>query len=383
MYKSLLFFLLSFVSIFASTPDIIIGIYNDGAIGDKNQIIGVVNTLKAHNSSLEFVEIPCTKDMLTIDVARQIKENDHSKKYIIIGVGNVAISVFEQLAVESLGHLKTLTLGHQWTETYSSLVDKVTWIALPSYATSYSLPKSLQAKLILTNGVSHAVTGDTLQTEYNAHQDMFPLTRNDCVVILGGDAPNKYGKVKRFTKKDAQKLARVISKKGYSGNFYILNGPRTGKHDSSLKEIPTAHRDGIVDRVTSTFSATLKYQQQGETEIGDSRVRVYDFQFGQATNPYLPLLGAAVNANVDVWVPGESSSMICEVISVLAPNNLIIYGNHAMNETHKKHVDSVYRQGRAIHYSKGRTKPLATDNVVVLQDARDQIAQIIIEANIH
>lgn len=379
MNKIFLLILLSIASTLAATPDVIIGIYKDGAIGDRNQIVGVKNAIKANNPAVEIIEIAGANDTAASSVVQQVKDKDPSKKYLIIGIGDLAFSVFRELSTETLPHIKTLALGHQWSDAYASLMDHVTWIAVPDYAMPDCLPNTTKTRLIPTNGVSHAVTRESLRQAHEANRDQFTLTKDDCIVILGGDAPNKSGKIKRFTKKDAKNLAKAVAKQSYTGNFYILNGPRTGKHDSFLKEIPNIHKNGIVDRVTTTFSETLKQQMQGVNKVEAARIHVFDFQFGQNMNPYLPLLGAALDANACIWVSGESSSMVSEITSVFPPARIIVYSNHAMNTTHRKHIESVYGQGRAQHYRTGSLRPLVRENNAALPDARTQITHIISE----
>lgn len=379
MNKIFLLILLSVVSTFAATPHVIIGIYKDGAIGDRDQIIGVENAIKVKNPAVEIIEIAGTNDANASNVIQQIKDKDPSKKYLIIGIGDLAFSIFQQLSTEPLSHIKTLALGHQWTDAYTKLVEHVTWIAVPDYAMPDCITKATKTRLIRTNGVSHAVTRESLQQAYEAHRDTFTLTKDDCVVILGGDAPNKSGRIKRFTKKDAKNLAKAVARQGYTGHFYILNGPRTGKYDSFLKEILNVHKNGIIDRITTTFSEALKQQKQADLRIDAARVHVFDFQFGQTLNPYLPLLGAALNGNASVWVSGESSSMVSEIISTFPPERTVVYSNHAMNKTHKRHIESVYKQGRAQNYRNGVMNPLVAESTVSMQDARDQIAHLVCE----
>ncbi|MDP5012686.1 MAG: hypothetical protein NWQ29_03175, partial [Alphaproteobacteria bacterium] len=148
-------------------------------------------------------------------------------------------------------------------------------------------------------------------------------------------------------------------------------------HTMNLNEIKNIHRDERIDAVTIAFIETLK-----KKGVPENRIKLYDFKFGKKSF-YIPLLSAAFVYNTPVWVPGESSSMICEAISVISPNNLIIYDNQAMNETHKKHVDSVYKQGRARYYSNGKIKTFATKDATALPDARDQIAHVITETKLY
>ena len=319
---------------------------------------------------MKIIDFPCNEKT---DISNLIKDISGFKKdHLVIGVGKTAFAVFDHLSEKKLSSIKTLALGHQWTDAYLNLLGKVTWIALPGYSIQDSMIKTSTTKLIRTNGVSHAVTQEALQREYGSYKEKLPLTTTDRVIILGGDAPTIDGLQKRFTEADAAELAKAIFHAGKDGIFYVINGPRTGKFDKNLSEIKNIHKDERIDAVTTAFIETLK-----KKGVSENRIKLYDFKFGQKSL-YIPLLAAAFVHNTTVWVPGESSSMICESMSVIKPNNLIIYSNHAMNETHKKHVDSVHKQGRARHYSNGLIKSLATENVIALPDARDQIANTVL-----
>ena len=366
----------SLKSFFAPAPSFtVVQIYEEAAVGDKNQVIGVVHALKKHTQNLTIMDYSCNEKT---DISKLVNDiSDPKKDKLVIGVGKTAFSVFDQLSAKNIPNIKTLALGHQWTTAYSNLLGKVTWIAVPDYARQESLINTSTTKLIYTNGVPHAVTQDTLRIEYESYKKKLPLTINDHVIILGGDAPTNDGTQKRFTEADASELAIALFNEKSVGTFYVVNGPRTGKFDKDLNEIKNIHRDERIDAVTIAFIETLK-----KKGVPENRIKLYDFKFGKKSF-YIPLLAAAFVYNAPVWVPGESSSMICEAISVIAPNNLIIYDNQAMNETHKKHVDSVYKQGRARHYSNGKIKTLATKDVTALPDARDQIAHVITETKLH
>ena len=358
------------------SPFTVVQIYEEIAVGDKNQIVGVVNALKKHKQKFETTDYPCNGNT---DVSKLVNDiaSDPKRNKLVIGVGKTGLAVFEQLSTKNMAHVKTLALGHQWTAAYSKLLGKVTWIAVPDYSIEEALINTSTTKLIRTNGVSHAVTQEALQTECELYKEKLPLTTADRVIILGGDAPTSDGIQKRFTEVDATELAKAIFHASKDGCFYVVNGPRTGKFDKNLMEIKNIHKDERIDAVTTAFVETLK-----KRGVSENRIKLHDFKFGQKSL-YIPLLAAAFVSNASVWVPGESSSMICEAISVISPRNLIMYDNQAMNETHKKHVESVYHQGRAKHYSNGKIKTLATKDVIALPDARDQIAHVITESKLH
>lgn len=357
-------------------PFIVVQIYEEAAVGDKNQIVGVVNALKKHQKNFKIIDFPCSEKT---DISKLINGISELKKdqLVVIGVGKTAFVVFDQLATKRVPVTKTLALGHQWTTAYSNLLGKVDWIAVPDYAIPDLLPNTTRTRIICTNGVSHAITQENLKSEYESYKEKLHLMADDRVIILGGDAPANDGVQKRFTEGDASELAIAILNEKNVGNIYIVNGPRTGKFDKNLMEIKNIHKDERIDAVTTAFIETLK-----KRGVLENRIKLYDFKFGQKSL-YIPLLAAAFVSNASVWVPGESSSMICEAISVISPMNLIIYDNQAMNETHKKHVDNVYKQGRAKHYSNGKIKTLAAKNVIALPDARDQIAHVITESKLH
>ncbi|MDP3371794.1 MAG: ELM1/GtrOC1 family putative glycosyltransferase [Candidatus Paracaedibacteraceae bacterium] len=357
-----------------NTPCVIVQIYESSAVGDKNQIIGVVNELKRDHPHWDVVDRPCDKNTDIVRLTAEVAALPIDKKCLVIGIGETAFSVFKALPKNA--QLKTLALGHQWTPAYADLLGKITWIAVPDYAIPNGLTNTSTTKIIQTNGVSHALSAESLRAEYDLYKDKFCLmSESDRVVILGGDALGTDNIQKRFTQNDAVNLAKAVARESLQANFYVVNGPRTGKFDENLIEIPGVHKDECIDAVTTAFIEALKSQG-----VSSARIKLHDFKFSEKSL-YVPLIAAAFVHNAIVWVPGESSSMVCEIISNIKPSNIIVYDNNAMNSTHAKHVESVFKQGRARHYLlSGELKNvLPASTAVSLPDARAQIAKIIIE----
>jgi len=75
-------------------------------------------------------------------------------------------------------------------------------------------------------------------------------------------------------------------------------------------------------------------------------VQLFDFQFGQPSF-FHAVLGAIKATNGVIVVNGESTSMVAECTSVLAPTQIVLVRNGAMNHIHRKHVDQEFAVGRA------------------------------------
>jgi mitochondrial fission protein ELM1 len=123
-----------------------------------------------------------------------------------------------------------------------------------------------------------------------------------------------------------------------------------------------AHGNGELDSVTAHFKEIL------ETNLGKKRVKVFDFQFDQKTpyNSFDLVLGAVIATKGEIFVPGDSTSMISEAIDTMAPQRVIVYENSAMNEVHHSHIASEFKAGRAAILKEDQTVtgPLSTSESV-------------------
>ncbi len=285
-----------------------------------------------------------TKKISSSEIQKKVKEDKETKKVIVIGAGEGGIDGIQQFP-QNLNLMICLT-SHMFLERYKDpeLLKKVMFIALPTHDTSFD-HENMGRKLIETIGVAHNRQVEDASSAYQKYQSELPEGKTYLGVVLGGDAPTPTKEINLFTKEDAEKVAAYVIKKAQESNASVLisNGPRTGKYTLEKMEIKTAHRDGKLDSVTAHFKEIL------ETKLGETRVKVFDFQFDQKPpyNSFELILGAVKATKGELLVPGDSTSMISEAIDTMAPQRVVVYENSAINEVHHAHIASEFEAGRA------------------------------------
>ncbi|MFN8769602.1 MAG: hypothetical protein ACK5Z5_00775 [Neisseriaceae bacterium] len=223
-------------------------------------------------------------------------------------------------------------------------------IALPSHAATEKIIDKFATSntaLIVTTGVCHNIQVEDLIKEYNLFKKQFLETNKSIGIVLAGDAPDSTNNWFFFTQKEAKSLAKYIVKyldenKIVGANLLITNGPRTGKFNTETKkEDVQAHRDGNTDLVTKKFMDTLDKSDIKNTTL-------FDFQYGAQTM-FKAILGSleSTESQSEIFMPGESISMISQGLDVLQKTSMIIYENGAMNSTHKEYVKEVHATGKA------------------------------------
>jgi hypothetical protein len=263
-------------------------------------------------------------------------------------VGESGIGATKQLrklaGLNGLERLRIAHLSHQIFSNHSDLINQADFVILPQHAINtnfMNLIRSSKSRLFTTQGVFHHLQQKEIQDAYAKFQDLVPPARNYIAVILAGDAPSPEGQIQFFSKIDAQNLARWIASFANRSHstLLVLNGPRTGKYDPRTNQAyPDVHRKGVTDSVTTAFMKEVRSRMKPQ------KVALYDFQFDQPSH-YKTVLGILQHRPGSLFVPGESTSMISEVIDFL-PKQIILYENNAMNSTHKAHAQSEYQTGR-------------------------------------
>ncbi|MBY0272967.1 MAG: hypothetical protein K2X02_06120 [Alphaproteobacteria bacterium] len=335
------FFLISlfmFSAASVSAENLILLSNHDNA-GDHNQVLGIAEAFKKLSPNVTVKDINA-KTTSTSAIKDMVTPVD---KTIVIGSGEGGI-----LGIQDLTPQKNLVIcltSHMILGGYSdpNLKQKVNFLALPVHAND-TLAAEWKGKLINTTGVAHNRSSKDALKAYELGKGTLPVACSSYLAVyLGGDAPTPEKVTKLFTEAEAQKLADYVAKNAGGSCILVLNGPRTGKHDANLQEIATAHRDGKLDHVTAAFKEKL------ESQIAPEKVKIYNFHFGQdlGYNTFDLVLGALLENEGKILVPGESTSVISEAIDVLPAGKVTIYNNNAMNEIHEKHVKSEADAGRA------------------------------------
>lgn len=334
----LLISLLMFSTASVSAENLILLSNHDNA-GDHNQVLGIAEAFKKLSPNITVKDIN-TKTTSASAIKDMVTPVD---KTIVIGSGEGGI-----LGIQDLTPQKNLVIcltSHMILGGYSdpNLRQKVNFLALPVHAHD-TLATEWKGKLINTTGVAHNRSSKDALKAFELGKGTLPAACSSYLAVyLGGDAPTPEKVTKLFTEAEAKELADYVAKNAGDSCILVLNGPRTGKHDAKLQEIKTAHRDGELDHVTAAFKKQL------ESQVDPKKVKIYNFQFGQdlGYNTFDLILGALLENDGKILVPGESTSVISEAIDVLPAGKVTIYTNGAMNEIHEKHVKSEADAGRA------------------------------------
>jgi hypothetical protein len=316
---------------------------NHDNAGDHNQVLGVKRALFQLSREDIPTEDSNTKTTNSSQIKDMVEKDLPDQKVIIVGSGEGGIEGIKDLSPNP--NLTVCLLSHMFLEGYKdpSLLEKVSFIALPTHV-SADIKEQLGSKLIETIGVAHNRQAEVAEATYNEWGSKeLPAYKAYLAVVLGGDAPipGPAKDMKLFTEEDATQLANYVAQNADDACILVLNGPRTGKHNSDKKEILTVHREGHSDRITELFQKELAAH-------GIENVKVFDFQHGSQApyNSFDLALGAVKVTNGMMLIPGESTSMISEAIDTLTPDHVLVYENSAMNEVHQAHIASELAAGR-------------------------------------
>lgn len=317
-------------------------------VGDRNQLLGVERESKkyfaANNLNLSSEEF----DISQIETIKTkiIKNKNLS---LVISAGYYGIEVINTLKADPKLAKKILTvhLSHQLLDngTLSHQNINADIIVLPSHVLESNIKQQLTKNnraIVASTGVAHNMQVADIEADYEKFKGIFPPAKKYLGVILAGDVPENNGKYHCYSADEATQLARYVSEFAKKEDYTVLvtNGPRTGKFDCrKQQELNVHNEDNALDKVTAKFQEILK---QNKVPF-----KLFNFQKGKPSN-YKAMLGAVLyNKGSKIIVPGESTSMISETIEMLPLGSVSIYYNSTMNDTHKKHVQSEFKNKRA------------------------------------
>lgn len=310
--------------------------------GDQGQVKSLASELQnqavGYQTVLHEYEVPAMEKLALIQAIQvEIKKSkDLSDRFLLLTVGSIGIDLIPQAL--KTPRLRTAYLAHQISDHFRKTVEPLkesSNLILILSQHIQNIPR--RGHVIKTFGVLHSITSKGIQEAYAQNQKKFPANTPLLGVVLGGDAPQPDDKIKYFSIAEAVRIADYIGKKATEKNaaILILNGPRTGKYDPATGKInPNAHRGNETDLVTLSFMSRLK------AKFPKIQSLLFDFQYDQPSL-YQAVLGALAEQKGDIYVPGESTSMISETIDVL-PNHVYVYRNQAMNPTHEAHIQSEF-----------------------------------------
>lgn len=321
-------------------------LYDGTRAGEKNQVLGIANSLKKLLPMNTIQKEFDLKDQAAfiLDVQKNIPEKSLNAGFIIAA------------EVSSIGVLKNLKpqvnivithSSHQFSSDHSVLKDVADIVALPQYVVRPEVAKAIASPytlLVQTAGVPHNLSLEVIEEAYQSNKDLIPSAPTYMGIILGGDAETPDKKLRYYIVEEAIQMAVYMASQVREKNAHllILNGPRTGKHDQQTgKVIEISHRDGNLDIVTGAFVKEL--QKQGLIQKKD--FTLFDFQFGKPSI-YPIVLGTLLKTKSPIFVAGESTSMVSETADCLSEGLVTAYTNNAMNENHRNHCASEREAGR-------------------------------------
>lgn len=340
-------------------------------VGDNDQLQGVANaiTRKFHSHGIKANMIA------TYESSIKVTPNSISLFSSVEGINkwnnikkqpNNTFSVF---------------LTHQWwSDLLQILPDKpsLNLIAAPQYTITPAVNKSLAKygiPVLGINGVCSSLQKEDLIKAYA--NSSIPKNTSYTLVLLAGDTQDVNGKWKLYSTKEADRLARIVTKHYIkTGNtILITNGPRTGKIDPVSGKETNAHRNETLDKVSQAFLAELKHT------IPPAKILFYNFQYDMPSILSASMGAVLMNKGSYFYVPGESISTASQAISLLPPNSIILYKHNAMLDLHEKYTAEELKLGCAsVIDSQGKkSKPTVTPDKKCLINQCDDVAQHIYE----
>lgn len=354
----------------SSTVDVIVLHAGDAYRGDRRQSEGIADSLQAQLAAQGIDSRRKEADLHDPKAAADIVHGlmqPHAAPPIVIAANDYGLDTLS--ALKSYGEefgfdFKAAWSSHQVPEKDadgkgSDLLEQlhnIDLVSLPGHAVSDTLRQACrEGRLVETPGVAHDITPQSLDQALAASPLHLPESPNGySMVFLGGDAPDTGGNIHALTAQSAMELADdiIAHEKHSNRQIVITNGPRTS---------PEA-----LQALTATLA------EQGMHPV------VYDFHAGRAGehSAYLPMLAtAAHDEQSNVYVTGDSTSMVTEIGDFIAPDKIHVARVSSMNATHHAQIDAFEAlQSQAA----GQEPPMRSRAAVQTAEplARDTVSQL-------
>ena len=300
---------------------------NESNVGDNNTAKAIARRLE--KSLLDIVEKVSVTEINTNDLDNIKSTYTINEDFIFIGSGAHNLVPLAKLSDTSA---VTIWTCHQLHSSAIEIINNITLVAIPEHEVTEEMEMNLgSTTLVKTVGVAHGRSKSDVLEAYNNSE--IPNTSNYKLLVLGGDAPDKDGNIKCFSQDAAAAISKYVDLAGSVDIVTLLtNCHRTGKHDPNSFECINRHtQDDEIDIVTRRALDSFSNEQN---------LLFYDYKTG--SNYYLALLGAVCQQEESlIFIPGESTSMISEVISLLPASRIYIYDTDSMNESHHLHINSI------------------------------------------
>lgn len=251
------------------------------------------------------------------------------KDQIIIGAG---VSGADAFSHPSTSKKLRILLTWQWIDSFKNLTQG-TVIVVPEHAVDErfrSLEKMNQVKLLTISGVLHNKTLEKLKDE----SIEWIHKSTNYIVVLAGDTQQENGKWTLYNRNMLEDFLKDLPK---DKNILILNGPRTGKHLENTETVDeSAHRTSIDYITLAAIEKKVPTWQ------------IVDFKYGAKSNLDSAMNFCIKNPNVALILPGESTSMISEALSLgIMP---VIYEHPSMTDTSRKYIAELKSKGLILLY---------------------------------
>lgn len=320
--------------------------------GDVGQMKGVSSSLSQYitstspNNTVSVKEVDARN---VLDIIRE--EKSHNRSIILLTAGNNGIDDVVRIS-KTEKDVYIVHMAHQIFDSYDLLLkpkkgaEGADLVVLPRHVIESDIHQKFiksETQLLPTPGVCHNVTLESLNSNYRDNKDVLPEYPKYLVVMLAGDAQRSDGSWAYYTKDEAAKLAKHLKKMAEKNNQYILlfNGPRTGMHNTETGEIiMDVHMNNNIDAISQEF---LSHFNESD------RIKFFNFQFDAPSRMYYAALAATVKRpGSDVYIPGESVSMISEAVDIHEiREHLYIYIHDGMQSSHLRYVMTEYHAARA------------------------------------
>lgn len=278
---------------------------------------------------------------------------------IVIGSG---VSGCDAFKASNTTKMVRVLLTWQWLDALDS-ISKDTIVVAPNHAIDkrfLALEKS-GVRLIKISGVLHAKTIDNIKMESTSEID----PRTEYVVMLAGDVQKEDGSWESYNKDMLSEFLKDLPKDKF---ILILNGPRTGKHLENSNQIDNfSHRTG-----TDYITKSVIYE-------GVENWKIVDFKYGKKSLWDSALKYCTDHTDVGLILPGESTSMISEALSLgIRP---IVYRNPIMTDGSSNYVKQLLNEDKILQF------PIWDRKIFKQQPLEDQrkniIKSLIVHLNLH
>jgi hypothetical protein len=294
-------------------------------VGEGSQILGLARELSnLPQESIRFAE----DRALTKPEIEAITGNPNN---IFISSGKYGAQAIQKLKA-ICPTLVTVHVSHQVSTAYTGILlnAKTNVMALPAHVVNDDIRsqcKNAGVLLVETIGVSHSTDQNLLKEQHKLLASKLPEKPFD-VLIIPGDTENQEGIKVPFKIEDARELVPRLAEH-LGPKVLLISGPRTNQHKAF---------EGMVDPITNAFKEIL--ESKGK--------RVVVFAYKETPGGYKAALHAMKCNQVEaVWVSGESTSMVSEIIDTAPESvNVVGYYQPIMTQVHKDHLDSERKTGR-------------------------------------